>query len=88
MVSYVFPLSLCVKKTQKFLDNREASWFHPNDQNRDPFSRIMLANSIEMEMATDAFQLNRAIFLPTVTFKTAGAATTLPATNVTQASFP
>jgi hypothetical protein len=67
------------------IPNREAGWYHPNDGKRDQF--LLKIPFVEMEMATDAFQLNRANIIPSVPFLGRAAAKTNPATNVTLNSF-
>lgn len=63
------------------IPNRQAGWYHPNDQKRDQF---MLSLELEeMIMATDAYQYNRADSIPSIVFLTRGANKNLPATNVT-----
>lgn len=63
------------------LPNKEAGWFHPNDQKRDQFLRQLVL--VKQVMAMDSYQFNRADSIPTIPFLERGATKTLPATNVT-----
>jgi len=66
--------------------NRQAGWYHPNDNKRDQFLRKI--EKVEMVMATDEYQINRANNIPSVPFLQSAADKTLPTTNVTLSSFP
>ena len=63
------------------IPNRQAGWFHPGGNARDQF--LLSLDLLEMEMATDSFQFNRADSIPTITFLARSATKSLPATNVT-----
>lgn len=57
-----FPTSTTLQNLS--IPNREAGWYHPGDNKRDQFSRKV--PKVEMVMATDEYQLNRATSIPVV----------------------